>query len=172
MSSTNNKIASIIEEYLLDEGLLRKKLTGPNIEFGFQISFPPGSKGHPMAVVNPKSKDFIIISSGVQIGESHVKVLNSLKNNNVTGFFNQLRKFLILKNVFFRIDNQNYRYEILDQIYITKKNTISKNKFFKRIRFVFHCAQYSNILLDEFCSGKIKPQEYINNKSPDFGFYT
>lgn len=172
MSSESNKLANIIKDYLLDEGLLKKKLTGPTIEFGFQFSFPPGSKGHPMAVVNPKSKDFVIISSGIQIGESHIKALNSLKDNKIMSFFNELRKFLILKNVFFRIDNQNYKYEIIDQIFINKKGSISKNKFFKSIRFVFHCAQYSNILLDEFCSGKIKPQEFSNTKSSDFGFYT
>jgi len=61
MTININKTEKLIQEYLLDEGILRKKLKNPNIEFGFQFAFPPSSKGHPMSVTNPKGKDFILI---------------------------------------------------------------------------------------------------------------
>jgi hypothetical protein len=172
MSININKTEKLIQEYLLDEGILREKLKGDNIGFGYQFSFPPGSKGHPMSVVNPKDKNFVIISIGIQISKPYIEALNSLKDNKKILFFKELRKFIILKNIFFRIDVENYRYEFFDQIFIKNDSSISKNSFFKRIRYLFNCMQYGNLILDDFCSGQVKHEDLNHTIGTDYSLYT
>ena len=172
MSET--KIKSLVRDYLLEEGLLRKKITDPKLDFGFQFTFPPGQGGHIMAVFKPKNKDLIIISSGTQISDQHIKALNLLKDGKKLHYFMDLRKFFLLKDVFFRIDVNQYRYEISDQKFL-KEGTISKNSIFKSIRKVFNCAAYSNIILAQYCSGKIKEEDFDKSKSftdSDFSLYS
>ena len=48
---SESKIETTIREYLLEEGLLRKKIQDSKLEFGFQFVFPPGQRGHIMAVL-------------------------------------------------------------------------------------------------------------------------
>ncbi len=69
---------------------------------------------------------------------------------------------------------QKFRYEISDQIFLKKEGTISKNSFFKSIRKVFTCAAYSNMILTEYCMGKIKPGDYSKSKdfTSDFSLYS
>ncbi|MFX1480079.1 MAG: DUF2299 family protein [Promethearchaeota archaeon] len=162
----------IIQEYLIDEGLFKKKHEGPNITFGYQFTYPPGPQGHPLSVVNPKGKDFILLTAGIQISEPYVNALNSLKNNKKMQFFKELRKFLVLKNIFFRIDGQNHRYEIFDQIFLKKDGSVSKNTFFKSIRYLFNCTQYSTLILDDFCSGHIKHVDSSKIIGDGYSFYT
>jgi len=81
-----------------------------------------------------------------------------------------LKKFLLLKDLFFRIDMQNYRYEISDQIFVDPDNMITKNEFFNSIQKIFNSAVYSNILLGEYCSGVIKPEDFDKSKNTGLGF--
>jgi hypothetical protein len=161
MSVEESEIKKQIREYLIDEGILRTQIpdSEDKLEFGFKFIFPPGPKGHMMVVFKPKSKDLIIISAGTQISKHHVKALNSLGEEKKLKFFMELRKLFLLKNVFFRIDIQNYRYEISDQFFLKPDYTISKDKLFKSVRKVFNSTAYSNILLNEFCIEKLKPDE-------------
>ncbi len=182
MPEKASKIKQLIQEYLLDEGLLREKISDPKIDFGFQFVFPPGndSTGRPvgrrMVVLRPKNKDLIIISLGTQISKPHIDTLNSLKDNRKMQFFWDLRKFFLVKDLFYRIDINNYRYEISDQIFLKDNGTVSKNSFFKSIRRVFDGAAYSNIILGEYCLGKIKPEDFLKSKdfagSSDFSLYS
>lgn len=169
------KIKSLIRDYLLEEGLLRKKIKDPKLDFGFQFTFPPGPGGHVMAVFKPKNKDLIIVSSGTQISDQHINALNLLKNDRKLHYFMDLRKFFLLKDVFFRIDVNHYRYEISDQKFLNEDGTISKNSIFKSIRKVFNCAAYSNIILAQYCSGKIKEEDFDKSKDfteSDFSLYS
>jgi hypothetical protein len=129
------------------------------LEFGFQFLFPPGPKGHLMVVYKPKNKDIIIVSTGTQISPQHIDALKSLGEKKKLKFFMELRKLFLLKDVFYRIDIQNFRYETSDQIFLKPHHSISKNQLFTSIRKVFNSTAYSNILLNEFCIGKIKPDE-------------
>jgi hypothetical protein len=173
MSNKDSKIKILIQEYLLDEGLLREKITNPKLDFGFQFMFPPGKDpmgrpvGRNMVVIKPKQKNLIVISLPTQISKPHIDALNSLKENRKLQFFWDLRKFFLIKDLFYRIDIQNYRYEISDQIFLKDDGILSKNKFFKSIRRVFDGAAYSNIMLGEYCSGKISPGDFMKGK--DFG---
>ena len=182
MTDKENKIKQLIQDYLLEEGLLREKISDPKLDFGFQFVFPPGNDptgrpvGRRMVVLRPKDKDLIVISLGTQISKPHIDTLNSLKENGKMQFFWDLRKFFLVKDLFYRIDVKNYRYEISDQIFLKDNGTVSKNSFFKSIRRVFDGAAYSNILLGEHCSGKIKPEDFLKSKDfaggSDFSLYS
>lgn len=182
MSSKESKIKQLIQDYLLDEGLLRGKISDPKLDFGLQFIFPPGKDplgrqiGRNMVVIRPKNKNLLVVSLGIQISDPHIKALNSLENEKKLNYFMDLRKSFLLKDVLYRIDIKNYRYEITDQIFLNRDGFISKNSFFKSVRKVFNCAAYSNIILGEYCAGKIKPEDFIKSKEftsdSDFSLYS
>lgn len=176
MSVEENKTKHMIREYLIEEGLLRKNLPDNKnkLEFGFQFIFPPSPIGQNMIVLKPKDKNLIVISNQIQISPQHVEILNSLKENKKVQFFMDLRRMFLVKDVFFRIDVQNYRYEISDQIFLDKTGIISKNSFFQSIRKVFACAALSNMILNDYCLMKMKPEDFSKSKefTSDFSFYT
>jgi hypothetical protein len=173
MSEKKIKIKSLIRKYLLDEGLLRENLPDPKsqFDFGYIFSFPPGQQVQRMSVFKPKNKNFIIIIIRTQISKQHIEALNSLKDNKKMQFFEDLRKFFIIKEIFFRIDVQNYRYEINDQLFLKKDGSVSRNSFFKSIRRIFYNYMYSNIILSDYCSGKIKSSKELPS-SFDFSLYS
>ena len=178
MAIKESKIKHLIREYLLDEGLLRKKIPDneQKLEFGFQFSFPPGPRGHAMLVFKPKNKAMLFISLGTQISPPHIKALNSLEDNKKMEYFMELRKLYLLKDVFYRIDIQNHRYEISDQIFLDLDGLVSKKEFYDSVRKVFNCAALSNIILGEYCAGKIKPEDFAKTKEfssgSDFSLYS
>ena len=182
MSSKENRTQHLIQEYLLDEEALRKKIKNPKLQFGYEFIFPPGKDpmgrpiGKMMAVYQPKGKDLIIISLGTQISKPHIDALNSLDQERKFGFFIELRKFFLLKDVYFRIDVQNFRYEISDQIFLNSNGSISKNSFYNAVRKVFNAAAYSNMILGDYCSGKVKPEDFSKDKDfssgTDFTLYS
>ncbi|MFX0008245.1 MAG: DUF2299 family protein [Promethearchaeota archaeon] len=173
MSSKESKIKQVIHDYLLDEGLLRGKISDSKVEFGYQFIFPPGKDplgrqvGRSMVVFKPKDKNLLIVSLGLQISDPHVKALDSLEMNKKMNFYMDLRKAFLLKDVFFRIDIKYNRYEIIDQFFLDKNEIVSKNSFFKTVRKVFNCAAYSNIILSEYCAGKVKPEDLLKSKDFD-----
>ena len=166
MSNQESKIKHLIQDYLLDEGLLRGRISDKDnkLEFGFQFNFPPGPSGHAMIVYKPKNKDLIIISLGTQIAPPHIKALNSLNGNKKMEYFQELRKLFLMKDLFYRIDINNHRYEISDQIFFNQEGIITKKEFYLSIRKVFNCAVLSNIILAEYCTGKISPDEFMKSK--------
>ena len=144
--------------------------------------FPPGKDplgrpvGRNMVVFQPKNKHLIIISLGTQISPPHINALNSLKENKKMEYFMELRKLFLLRDMFFRIDIQNHRYEISDQIFLNQDGLVSKKSFYRSVRRVFNCAVLSNIILSEYCVGKIKPEDFTKTKEftsgPDFSLYS
>lgn len=175
-------IRSLILDYLLEEGVLRKKLPkNPQVDFGYEISYPPDPSGkNPntklMGIIKPKENDFIIIQIATQISKPHIDALNALPEEKKFFFFIELKKSLLLRNLMYNIDIQNYRYLISDQIYIEKNISISKNELFKSIKQVFNIALYANILLGEICSGKIDKSFLDKGKDsssgPSFSLYS
>jgi len=180
MTMSNQNFEEIIRDYLIDEGILRKRIDNKSLEFGFQFVFPPftegsGKKGQNMVVFQPKNKDLIVISIATQISPPHVEALEKGKERKIR-FFVELKKLLLLRNLFFRLDIDNYRYEISDQIFISEDESISKNQLFDTIRKVFNIQAYSNLLLMEFCSGKIKQEDFEDTEKfqsgPGFSLYS
>lgn len=176
MSIKESKIKILIRGFLSEESLLRKDLIDPRIEFGFQFVFPPGQESHIMATYKPKNKDLLIVSIGTQIADPHVEALNSLENEKRNQFFMDLRKFFLSRDVFYRINVQKYRYEISDQIFIESNESVSKNLFFKSVQKIFNSAVYSNIILGEYCLGKITAEDFTKIKEfssgPNFSLYS
>jgi hypothetical protein len=182
MSRKESNIKQLIHDYLLDEGLLRGKVSDPKLNFGFQFIFPLGKDplgrpvGRNMVVFQPQNKGLIIISLGTQISPPHINALNSLKANKKMEYFMELRKLFLLRDMFYRIDIKNHRYEISDQIFLNKDGLVSKKTFYNSVRRVFNCAVLSNIILSEYCVGKIKPEDFTKTKEfrsgPDFSLYT
>lgn len=175
MSVKESKIKHLIREYLIEEGLLKDNVPDPQsrLEFGFHFHFPPGTdpNGRPlgqiMAVTKPQHKDVVIVVIGTQISQPHVNALNSLGDAKKMQFFVDLRKFFLLKDVFFQVDVQNYRYEISDVTFIEKNGDLSKNSFFTSVRKVFNSAAYSNMILNDYCAGKVKVEDF--GKEKEFG---
>ncbi|MBY9003919.1 MAG: DUF2299 family protein, partial [Candidatus Lokiarchaeota archaeon] len=136
---------------------------------------PPGRDSHGrsigkgMAVYMPKNKELIILSVGTQISPPHVKALDSLEMPKKMQFFMDIRKHFLLKDVLYRIDIQNHRFEISDQIFLSKNDSFSKNTFFRSIHRVFDAMVYSNMILSEYCIGKIKPKDLMKAKDFDSG---
>ena len=58
-------------------------------------------------------------------------------------FFADIQKKNFLQNVFFQIDFKNFRYIVIDRIYLEKDGTVSKDFFYRIIRKVFNCVVYS-----------------------------
>ncbi|MFW9938690.1 MAG: DUF2299 family protein [Candidatus Thorarchaeota archaeon] len=171
MSIKKMNLENVIRDYLLDEGLLRKKLQGADIDFGFVFSFPTGPKSQNMSVVKPKNKNCIFIIIKTQISKKFINLLNSFEGNKKLQFFNSLRKFYLIKEIYYKIDTQNFIIEINKQIFPNMDGNISKNTLFKAIQKVFYCYVYSNLLLEEFCL-----KEDISDKKLDsefnFSLYT
>jgi len=176
-STKESKTKILIREYLLNEGHLRGNLKDPKLDFGFRFEFPTGKTpdgkptGRNFIVVRPKKKDFIEISSSTRISPEHVKALNSLKDMKKEQFFSDIRKLFFLQNVFFQIDFKNYRYAVIDRIYLTRNGTVSKDFFYRIVRKLFNCVVYSIILLHEYTMGKVKPEDFSTFRSSDPSLY-
>jgi len=155
----NDKISveNLIHEYLLEEGILKEKLTSAKFDFGFVISFPPGPKSQNLSIYKPKKISGIFITIKFQISKQKADILNSLKDNNKQQFYNDLKKYLLSKEVFFKFDFQNFVVEIHEQIYPNNEGFISKNSLFKLIQKVFYCYMFSNQLVEEYCMDKKRP---------------
>lgn len=154
MSNRELNLENLIREYLSDEGILEEELQGSDFEFGFIISFPPGPKKQNMSIYKPKNKNCMYITIRTQISEKYTKPLSSLKGNRTFQFFNDIRKYFLIKQVYFRIDPQNFKFEIHEQMYPDRDEFIPKDTLFKGIQKVFYCYVFSHILLEEYCSGK------------------
>ena len=156
MPSDKISIENLIHDYLLNEGVLKEKLTSAKFDFGFIISFPPGPKSQNLSIYKPKNMKGIFITIRFQISKDKVEIFNSLEANKKHQFFNVLRKYLLIKEVFFKFNFQNYIIEIHEQIYPSNEGFISKNSLFKLIQKVFYCYVFSNLLIEEYCRmGKI-----------------
>jgi len=175
MSEKENNIKFLILEYLSDENLQPNKISDTKLEFGYQFIYPPGRDPHGrpigkgMVVFMPKNKDLLILSVGTQISPLHIDALDSLEKPKKMQFFMDIRKHFLLKDVLYRIDLQNHRFEISDQIFLSKNDSLSKNTFFKSIRRVFDTMVYSNMILSEYCFEKIKPEDLMKAKDFDSG---
>ena len=162
MSFNISKIENLIRDYLLEEGILKEKLDSENFDFGFIFSFPPGPKSQNMSIYKPKNSNNIFITIRFQLSEEKVRILNSLKEDQKIRLLNEIRKHFLIKEIYFSIDNQKMIIEIYEQIFPQKEKLISKDSLFKRIRKVFYCFIFSNIMIEEYCRGKKNSADEFN----------
>ena len=150
MSIRKNNLENSIREYLLEEGILREKISSSDLDFGFIFSFPQGPNSQNMSVIKPKNKNCIFIIIKTQLSKKHANTINSFKGNKKFLLFNNLRKYYLTKEVYFKIDVQNFIIEIIKQIFPNMNGRISKNTFFNAIQKVFYCYLFSNLLIEEY----------------------
>ena len=154
-TNTSDRLKELIQEYLLEEGVLREKINDQKLDFGFQFVFPGGTdpqgrqKGRPFTVTKPKNKNIIEIGCPTVISPEHGKKLE--KEDKKQYFFSKLQKYLLTKNFLFNLDGKNNRYVIIDNIYPRKDGYISKDMFFRRVRDILTSTIYSIIMLKEIC---------------------
>ena len=158
MTNKNATIEKLIHGYLLEEGVFKDKLTSERFDFGFVISFQPGSKIENLSVYKPKNMNGIFITIRFKISKEKISTLDSFKDNRKVQFLNSLRKYLLIKEVYFKFDYKEDIIEIHEQIFPDKENFISKKSLFKLIQKVFYCFLFSNQLLDEYCTKKKIPK--------------
>lgn len=154
MLSVKNSVEDLLHEYLLAAGILKNKINNTKFDFCFIISFPPGPKSQNLSVYKPKNRDSIFITIRFQISQEKANALNSLKGNRKHQFFNDLRKYLLIREVLYKINLQNLIIEIHEQTFPDKEGYISKNLFFKLIQKVFYCYLSSYLLLEEYLKKK------------------
>jgi len=160
-----SEIKNLIREYLLEENYYLSTIRDdPKLEFGYKFIYPGGTRagkniGRQFTVIRPKNQNFIDISCGTQIAPAHFKVLNSSPDKKLK-FFNELKKLLFLKGYLFNIDINNNRYVVVQRIHAKEKSKIAKNLFYKKISKMFGVVMYTIILLQEYCSGAIKSEDF------------
>ncbi|MBY9016484.1 MAG: DUF2299 family protein [Candidatus Lokiarchaeota archaeon] len=157
MPSDKNSVENLLHEYLLEEGIIKDRIDSAKFDFGFIISFPPEPKSQNLSIYKLKNMNGIFITIRFQISKEKAEILNSFKDNRKLQFFNDLRKYLLIKEVFFKFVLQDLIVEIHEQIYPDEESFISKNSLFKLIQKVFYCYIFSNLLLEEYCMGKKRP---------------
>lgn len=157
MSSVKNSVGVLLRKYLVEENILKNDINNKEFDFGFIISFPPGPRSQNLSVYKPKNRNDIFVTIRFQISPDKAVILNSFKEKDKQQIFNDLRKYLLSREVFFKINTQDLIIEIHEQIFPNKKNYISKNSLFKLILKVFYSYLYSNIILEEYLKEK-KPR--------------
>ena len=159
MKMGESKLKRLIEEYLSDAEL-KETIHDPKLELGFRFMFPSGkdprgrSIGRPFTVIKAKVKNVLEISSQITISSEHIEKFRAMEKGSKEKFFKNLTKIFLLKEVFYNIDFNHNRYMIIDNIFLSPEEVISKNTFFNSIRKVFGCVMYSIAELQDFCSGE------------------
>jgi len=161
--SFNSKIENLIRDYLLEEGILKEKLSNVDFDFGFVFTYPPGLNRQNISIYKPKKSNTIFISIRYQISEDKAQILNSLKQDQKNQLFYDLRRYFLIKEVYFSIDIQKMIIEIHELIYPQKEKLISKNSVFKKFQKVFYCFIYSNLIVEEYCLGKQRAADDFNS---------
>jgi hypothetical protein len=147
-----NNLENSIQEILLDGEILREKLEGPNYEFGFICSYPPGRIGQKISIFKPKQKNSLYIIIRFQISEDRIALIKSIRNRRGYQVFIEIQKFLLKKEMAFKIDADKFRFEIFEEIFIEKDDSIPVDLIFKGFQRVFYGNLYTNILIDEYCN--------------------
>ncbi len=150
MPSEKVTVEDLLHKYLSEEGILKEKIDTDKFDFGFVISFPPGPRSQNLSIYKPKNMNSVFITIRFQISQEKAKILNSLRSKTKDQLFNDIRKYLLTREVLFKINFQTLIIEIHEQIYPDKEGYISKNSLFKLIQKVFYCYLYSNLLLEEY----------------------
>jgi hypothetical protein len=154
MQSSKKNIEDLVRKYLSEESILKDKIASDNFDFGFIISFPPGPRSRNISIYKPKNMNSIFITIRFQISQEKIKIFESLKMEKKQQFLKDLQKYLLVREVLFKINLQKLIIDIHEKIYPDKDGYISKNSLFKLIQKVFYCYLSSNMLLEEFLHGE------------------
>jgi hypothetical protein len=154
MSTKTTDFEKLITNFLLEEGILKEKVTSSKFDYGFIISYPQGPKSQSMTLYKPKNKNSIYISIRIQFSEKHANALSALKDDKKFQLFKDIRRYFLLKEVYFTMDIQNLIFEIYEIVYTDNDGKLSKDTLFKRIQKIYYCFIVTNLIIEEYCYGK------------------
>lgn len=143
-----------IQNYLLEEGMLKEKANDPNAEFHYVVQYPEGNM---MDVLQPKGKtDVIIIGCATQVAPEHVSLISTASDDVKKNFILDVKLNLNKFGVDFNLDIQNYiinQYIVTDQVFtedMKKADLIEKikNVFRAKIQCIWLMEKSFDIALD------------------------
>ena len=152
MAQKKSGLEKFVRDLLKDSEILGENLIAPEFDFGFICLYPPGPKTHKISLYKPKNGNSLIMVIRFQISENRI---SKLRDNQGFEVFNEIKKFLLMKEMFFKIDLQKFIIEIYEQIYLENlpsEDIIPKEILFEGFQKVFYGYLYSNILVDEYSS--------------------
>ena len=168
-----NSIKTLVYETLIEENLSHEEsnLIESEVDFAINFEYPPTTSLHPdteaktMVILKPKLKNVFILSIAVQVSEEHALLLRSIDHNALDSYFLNLRKYFLLKDVFYDFPEE-LKYEINDKIYIDQEKNNLKQTLLESMRRIYNCYIYSNVLLTEMLLTTSNRNEV--KKSKDF----
>jgi hypothetical protein len=148
-----NDLERKIIDFCTEQGILRDKLpVNPNIEFAYNIEYPPMQKQPKILVVlQPRGKRFISMQIATQVSPEHIKLLEENGPNLKLGFFESIKRYLVMNNLLFNIDLENNRFLISDEIF---EDALTCDFFYRTIRKVFNSCFFTNLILMDILQGK------------------
>ena len=153
-----------IQNWLLEEGMLREKKDDESADFHFIIEFP---KDNILDVVQPKGKDCIVIGCATQVAPQHLELMSSASDKTKREFILNtqidINKFLVDFELSINQDLLQ-QYIITETIFI---DGLSKNEFINSIKRVFK-AKIHCVWLIEKTFGSISPQSSPSNENSMF----
>ncbi len=157
-----SEIEEKIRDFGLDEGIIGRKMPeNPNVEFAYELNFPPKSpKPMHLLTIKPKETKAIMIQAATQIAPQHVEALAKIDSKGLFKFFDFFKKYLLTQNLLYNIDGNNARYVILDSIY---PDGLSEHNFYLSVRKVFNAAVFVNIMLMEMIAGNIPDTKLLGS---------
>ncbi|MHA1277581.1 MAG: DUF2299 family protein [Promethearchaeota archaeon] len=178
----NIDIKECIIRFLNEENLNHEIKKEPELDFIINFKYPPKIntedriKEKTFVIYKPTGKDYLIMSFAVQFSKEHVIFLNSISEEAKMLYFLELRKYFLLKDVFYAISPKEMRYEINEKLYwhASDLNTL-KIKLHKCIKKIYNCYIFSNVLFTEMFLSSENQQEIKKAKgfssSLDYSLY-
>ncbi|MHA1726905.1 MAG: hypothetical protein ACTSXH_19040 [Promethearchaeota archaeon] len=162
-----------IIRFLKEENLSHEIKTEPELDFIINFKYPPKINTEEQiqektfVIYKPTGKNYLIMSFAVQFSKEHVILLNSISEEAKMIYFLELRKYFLLKDVFYAISSKEMRYEINEKLYWQTGDQHSlKIKLQKCIKKIYNCYIFSNVLFTEMFLSSEDQQEI--KKAKDF----
>ena len=144
-----------IQNWLVEESLIKEKSNDPNANFHYVINYPDKNN---MDIVQPKGKkDLIIIGCGTQVSPEHIQLMNESSNSEKEEFLWELR---------FRLNNLLLDFQInvdtnknLNQFIITDnlfEDGLTKNSLIKTINKIFKAKLLCIWLIEKYFGSTTK----------------
>ncbi len=166
----SNEIKKLIHDIFIKDNLKMKIIPEEEVDFAIHFEYPPNlgeadpNKSKTLALFKPKDKNFLIMSISVQISEDHRHLLQSIGNNAQIQYLLDLRKYLLLKDVYYEINSVDMRYEISDKIFFNTNSSAVESSLHTSMHKIYNCYIYSNVLLTEILLKTLDQKDFEKDK--------
>lgn len=154
-----------IQNWLIEEGLLKEKIHDENANFHYIISYP---ENNIMDIIQPKGKnDVLLIGCATQVAQEHIDLMREKQNSIKIEFIWDIRFSLnnFLLDFELNIDNNELKqFVITDEIF---SDGLTKNSLIKSIKKIFK-AKIQCVWLIEKTFGEIESNQSNHNENSMF----